>query len=97
MPRTILDVYVPSAQQDALSIIQLQCDAAWVDGQIVKRHGELLADTETACNLMQVASSKLHERIAADGGFALVEEETNRRLMAVAGGEHGQYDFTLAI
>ena len=28
MSRTILDVYVPSAQQDAFSIIQLQRDAA---------------------------------------------------------------------
>ena len=69
-------------------------DTVWVNGQIVKRDGKLLADTKTACNLMQATSSRLHERVAEAGGFALEEEETTRRMMAVSGSEHGQYDFT---
>ncbi len=69
-------------------------DTVWVNGQIVKRDGKLVADTKTACNLMQATSSRLHERVAENGGFALAAEETTRRMMAVAGSEQGQYDFS---
>jgi cytosine/adenosine deaminase-related metal-dependent hydrolase len=69
-------------------------DTVWVNGQIVKRDGKLLADTKTACTLMQATSSRLHERIAQTGGFALTAEETTQRMMAVAGSEQGWYDFS---
>jgi hypothetical protein len=59
----------------------------------VRHNGKLLADTKTAYKLIQVESSRLYERIAEHAGFALAAEETAQRMRAVAGSEHGQYDF----
>ena len=68
-------------------------DTVWINGKIVKRDGKLLADTKLACGLLHAASERLHDRIAKHGGFALNDEEAMRRVMAVAGSEHGEYDF----
>ena len=46
-----------------------------------------------ACGLLHAASERLHDRIAKHGGFALNDEEAMRRVMSVAGSEHGEYDF----
>lgn len=68
-------------------------DTVWVDGEVVKRDGKLLADTHQACTRLQSASERLHEQIDRAGGFALSPEQVSGRLMAVAGTEHGRYDF----
>ena len=68
-------------------------DTVWVDGQIVKQGGKLIADERQACARLVAASERLHERIERAGGFALTAEQVAGRLRAVAGSEHGQYDF----
>ena len=68
-------------------------DTVWVDGEVVKQDGKLKMDIRPVCSQLQAASTGLHARIEAAGGFALSPEQTQSRLMAVAGSEHGQYDF----
>ena len=68
-------------------------DTVWVDGRVVKKDGQLVADTKRPCALLQAASERLHEKISAAGGFALSQAQAFGRIMAVAGSEHGEYVF----
>ena len=68
-------------------------DTVWVDGRVVKKDGQLVADTKRPSALLQAASERLHEKISAAGGFALSQTQAAGRIMAVAGSEHGEYVF----
>lgn len=68
-------------------------DTVWVNGEIVKQNGKLKMDIRPVSSQLQAASTGLHARIEATGGFALSPEQVQGRLLAVAGSEHGQYDF----
>ena len=42
-------------------------DTVWVDGRVVKKDGQLVADTKRPSALLQAASERLHEKISAAG------------------------------
>jgi len=56
-------------------------DTVLVDGQIVKRDGKLIADTQSACQRLSEASERVRSKVEGNGGF-LAQDYVRQMMMS---------------